>query len=251
MEKNTDFPVTVSILTPARNAAGVLERAVRSVQAQTFVDWEMIIVNDGSGDDTAQCARALAAKEPRVHVFDHAAGQGAAAARNTGLAHARGRYIAFLDADDAWAPEKLAHQVEAMKDAKAGLSYTGFVRISDKSSHIVEIPAQVTRSELLRGNCICCSSAMYDRTILGSVSMPDLKMRQDYALWLTVLGKIPHAVGVPLSLVHLHVTAGSLSSNKLQAMRATWQMHHGYFGVGALRAAFYVMSHTLRRLLRG
>lgn len=245
------FAVTVSVLTPVRNGAAVLARAVRSVQAQTCSDWEMIIVDDGSEDDTRTRAAALAAADPRLRLLCHATGQGAAAARNTGLAQARGRFIAFLDADDAWEPEKLTLQLSAMEATGAGLSYTGFRRISAATSRTVTVPDRVTRAELLRGNLICCSSAIYDRKLLGTVPMPGLKLRQDYALWLTLLARVPEAVGVPQALVNLHVTPGSLSSNKLRAMRATWRMHRDHFGTGPLRAAFYVAAHLWGRLRRG
>ena len=245
------FSVTVSILTPVRNGAEVVGRAIRSVQAQTMADWEMILVDDGSEDDTVAQILALAADDPRVHLLRHETGAGAAAARNSALAAARGRYVAFLDADDAWAADKLALQLALMAKTGAGLCYTGFTRISGTGAHVVEVPATVTRAQLLRGNVICCSSAMYDRALLGSVPMPDMKLRQDYALWLTLLDRLPQAVGLSQSLVQLHVTPGSLSSNRLRASWATWQMHRGYFGVGPLRAAYYVAAHLYGRLRRG
>lgn len=251
MNNPADFPILVTVITPARDAASVLARAVRSVQAQTLDDWEMIIVDDGSTDATPQLAQSLAQKEPRLRVLHHEGGQGAARARNTALAAARGRYIAFLDADDAWTPDKLAQQLDAMHAQAAGFSYTGFMRVRQTGARHVQVLPRVTRAQLLLGNTICCSSAIYDRALLGSVLMPDLAMRQDYALWLTLLTRVPFAVGVPASLVHLHVTPGSLSSGKWRAMRATWAMHHRYFGVGRTRAAFYTLSHTWRRLRRG
>lgn len=250
-EKPDDFPIAVSVITPAYNAAKVLARAVRSVQAQTFVEWEMIIVDDGSDDGTAELARALMQEEPRVRVLSHEAGQGAAAARNTALQAATGRYIAFLDADDAWTPTKLAQQIGVMQAQDAALSYTGFLRISNTVERFVKAPARVTRRGLLFGNVICCSSAVYDRAAFGTVLMPPLPMRQDYALWLTLLARTDHAVGIDAPLVRLHVTRGSLSSDKGRATRATYAMHHDYFGTNAVLSAVYVACHTLRRLWRG
>lgn len=212
----------------------------------------MIIIDDGSADTTYDIAQSLAREDQRLRVLRHSKGQqGAAAARNTGLKAAQGRYIAFLDADDEWMPDKLAQQLAQMRAHRAGLSYTGFMRVSPTAAREVNVPARVTRAQLLRGNLICCSSAVYDRAMLGTVPMPDLPMRQDYALWLTLLAQLPEAVGVQTPLVRLHVTPGSLSSNKWRAMRATWAMHHDHFGTGALRSAFYVVFHTLRRLWRG
>lgn len=251
LESAVKFPVTVSVITPAHNAATVLARAVASVQAQKLTDWEMIIVDDGSGDGTADLAYSLAQKERRLRVLSHPTGQGAAAARNTALAAAQGRYVAFLDADDEWVTTKLAQQISVMQSQQAALCYTGFLRVSDTVERFVRVPSRVTRAQLLYGNIICCSSAVYDRAVLGSVFMPPLPLRQDYALWLTLLEQVPQAVGINMPLVRLHVTRGSLSSNKWRAMRATWAMHRNHFGVGALQSAGYVVAHSLRRLWRG
>jgi teichuronic acid biosynthesis glycosyltransferase TuaG len=251
--KPEDFPVLVSIITPAYNAQDVLARAVASVQAQTLADWEMIIVDDSSGDATAAVAERCAQGESRIRVLrQEPAKKGAASARNTALTIAQGRYIAFLDADDEWMPDKLATQTDRMRATGAGLTYTGFLRVgADGMARRVRVPASVTLAKLRQGNRICCSSAMYDRVMTGTVPMPDLPLRQDYALWLTLLARLPRAVGIDAPLVRLHVTVGSLSSNKWRAMRATWVMHHRHFGTGVVQSAVYVASHTLRRLLRG
>lgn len=246
------FPKLVSVVTPAYNAQDVLARAVASLQAQTLADWEMIIVDDTSSDATGTLADRCAQEDPRIRVIRQVQGlKGAAAARNTALSLAQGRYIAFLDADDEWLPDKLSAQIDHMRASGAGLSYTGFLRVGAGGMRRVRVPAHVTYAKLRQGNCICCSSAIYDRALTGTVLMPDLSLRQDYALWLTLLTQLPRAVGLDAPLVRLHVTPGSLSSNKWRAMRATWVMHRHHFGTGALLSAVYVTSHTLRRLLRG
>lgn len=247
----TSYGTLVSVLTPAHNAQAVITRALRSVQAQSVTDWEMIVIDDGSDDGTVSLVQELAVQDPRLRLIRQDPQQGAAAARNAGLAQARGRYVAFLDADDAWAPDKLSQQLSVMAQQGAALSYSGFARVRAGTRHVVQVPPRVTRAQLLRGNCIGCSTAVYDRAVLGDMPMPQLRMRQDYALWLTVLGQVPYAVGVCAPLVDIHVTPGSLSSNKWRAMQATWRMHHDHFGTGRMRAAWYVLAHTLRRLWRG
>lgn len=246
-----DFPVTVSVLTPAHTAAAVLARAVESVQAQGVTDWEMIIVDDGSRDDTYAVAMGLAQNDPRLKVLRHGAQQGAAAARNTALNVAKGRYIAFLDSDDAWVADKLQVQLADMQARGAALSYTGFWREAKGQRHRVRVPATVTRQKLLFGNCIGCLTAIYDRHVFGSVPMPDLLMRQDYALWLALLAKVPVAHGVDQPLAVYHRTDGSLSANKWRAAGATWTMYRAHLGIGRIRAFVYLASHNLRRLWRG
>lgn len=251
MPGRAGFPLTVSVLIPARNARATLLRSIQSVQAQSFVDWELIIVDDGSEDDTYHLAHKTAKSEPRLSVVRHDVGAGAAAARNTALAMAQGRYIAFLDADDEWTPDKLQVQLAQMCEQGASFSYTGFWRVNGARRHRVDVPTQVTRKGLLFGNCIGCLTVVYDRSILGSVPMPDLSMRQDYALWLQLLEKVAVAHGVTQPLALYHCTLNSLSSNRFRALQATWRMYRMHLNIGWFWSVVYCVSHSARRLWRG
>lgn len=241
----------VSILMPAFNAEATLERAIASVQAQTVSAWELLIVDDTSSDGTQGLALTAAQDDTRIRVLTHATNQGAAAARNTALSAASGRFIAFLDADDAWEPAKLARQLDQMAHSGAGLCYTEFWRVNGARRHRVRVPPELTFDTLLRGNAIGALTAIYDTEVFGKVEMPRLRMRQDYALWLTLLQDGGVAVGLNEPLATYHVTKGSLSANRVAATRATWQMYRHHFGFGALRSGLLVASHLLRRLRRG
>ncbi len=246
------FPVAVSVLMPAHGACDTLERAVASVRAQSFEDWELLITDDACAGGTGALAAALAGQDPRIRVLAHTETRGAAAARNTALAAARGRYIAFLDADDAWCPEKLARQIPFMERTGAALGYTGFWRVAEGGARrAVPVPATVTRAALLRGNVIGCLTAVYDRAALGDCPMPALPLRQDYALWLDILGRVPCAHGLTEPLALNHTRPGSLSSNRLRAAAATWAMYRRHMGLPRHRAAWYLGNHLLRRLARG
>jgi len=242
---------TVSILMPARNAAPWLGAAIASVQAQQFREWELIIVNDASDDGTAACAYTAALGDPRLRVIHSARHIGAAGARNMALDAATGRYIAFLDADDTWHPDKLHKQIPFMRTRGAALSYTGFWRQTALRRHHVRVPSTVTRDALLRGNVIGCLTAIYDTARLGKVPMPDLPMRHDFALWLDLLARTGPAHGLDLPLaIHLR-RAGSLSSNKLRAMAATWRVYRDHAGLRPGMAALCLSSHLAQRLRRG
>jgi teichuronic acid biosynthesis glycosyltransferase TuaG len=242
----------VSVLIPAWRAERVLARAVASLRAQTVADWEAIVVDDASPDGTGALARRLAAQDGRVRALSHATNRGAARARNTALAAARGRYAAFLDADDEWLPDKLARQLALMERTGAALCYAGFLRARPGAPpRAVRVPPRLTRDELLHGNAIGCLTAVYDRAVLGDRPMPDLPMRHDFALWLDILAEIPFAAGIPEPLAVHHVTAGSLSAGRLRAARATWAMYRGHLGLPRRRAAAYLASHLLRRARRG
>lgn len=253
MSRDSSPAPTVSILMPALNAAAFLPRAVASVVAQTRQDWELIIADDGSTDDTPGLARDLARADPRIRVLPapETGPRGAAAARNRAMEVARGRYLAFLDADDEWLPEKLARQLGWMEAEGLALTYTGFWRQQATGRREIRVPGRVDRRELLRGNVIGVLTAICDREQLGPMAMPLLPLRQDYAFWLDLLTRTEAAHGLQEPLAVYHVTPGSLSANRWRASRATWRMYREHAGLGRLQAGWYLTSHLLRRLMRG
>lgn len=238
----------VSVIMPAFRATATLAVAVASVQSQTLPDWELLIVDDGSGDGTLEMAEGLAAQDPRIRVFRLEVNGGAARARNCAIKAARGRFIAFLDADDLWLPEKLDRQITFMRQTGAALCYSGFWREREGRRRQVFVPPSVTHAELLGGNVIGCLTAIYDSAQLGKVLMPDLRMRQDYALWLAILRRTPQALGLaePLAVHRRH--RGSLSANALRGAVATWRMFRQAEGLGRTRATLCLARHLLNRI---
>lgn len=257
------MPPAVSVITPCFNAEKTLARCVASVHAQDFADWEMIVSDDGSRDGSLALAEALAAADPRIRVLrggatdtGHDTGSagappvnsGAARARNRALAAARGRYIAFLDADDEWLPGKLSRQIGFMRAEQVVFSYTGFYRERNGTRRLVEVPASVSYDELLRGSVIGCLTAIYDSAFFGPVRMPDLRLRQDYGTWLMLLRRTDRARAVQAPLAIHHLQPGSLSSNRLRASVGTWRMYRQVAGLSRRRAAACLTSHLWRRL---
>ena len=241
------FPA-VSVVTPCYNASETLARAVASVREQDFADWEMIISDDGSTDGSAALAAQMAAADPRVRVLSAEQNGGAARARNRAIAATRGRYIAFLDADDEWLPGKLSRQIGFMRAEDVAFSYTGFYRARGGQRQEVRVPAWVDYERLLRGNVIGCLTAVYDSAAFGRAEMPDIRMRQDYGLWLRLLrqGGTARAVEAPLAVYHMR--QGSLSSARLRATAATWRLYREVEGLSRWRAAECLTSHLWRRL---
>jgi teichuronic acid biosynthesis glycosyltransferase TuaG len=238
----------VSVITPVWNASGTLAATVASVRAQSFADWEMLIVDDGSTDGSGALAGELAAAEPRLRVLGGAVRRGAAAARNQGIRAARGRHIAFLDADDLWRPEKLAVQLGYMAATGAGLVFSAYRRIDAAGRPLgeVPVPARVDHAALLKGNVIGCLTAIYDTARFGRVAMPELPRRQDYGLWLKLLEGGGAAHGLPHVLADYRVRAGSLSSDRLAAAAATWTVYREIAGLGRARAG-WLLAHNLAR----
>ena len=238
----------VSVITPVWNAAATLGAAVVSVRAQTEPDWEMLIVDDGSTDGSLALARRLAAEDPRLRPLALGANHGPAAARNAGIRAARGRFIAFLDADDLWYPQKLAVQIGYMQREGVPFTFAAMRRIAadGRPLGLVAVPARVDHARLLRGNVIPCQTAAYDSAFFGKVEMPDLRRRQDYGLWLQLLKRVPAAHGLPEVLADYRVRKGSLSANKLVAARATWAVLREVEGLPPARACYYFLSYALR-----
>ena len=240
----------ISVIIPAFNAEKTLDRAIRSVLTQSLPADEILVVDDASTDRTAQIVEGYSSTQ-KVQRIQHLQQRGAAAARNTGIDETNGELIAFLDADDAWLPDKLGEQFEALNQSRADLCYTGFTRIQGTKRHIVKVPKTVDYGTLLNGNVICCSSVMLFRSALGHQKFPDLKYRQDFALWLMLLVDKRKAVGVQAPLVDLHVTPGSLSSPRLKTMHATYQVYRRERELTSLRALYHLGRHLTGRLIRG
>jgi glycosyltransferase involved in cell wall biosynthesis len=240
------------VVTPVHDAAATLAETVASVQAQSLPDWEMILIDDGSTDGSAVLAAALAAADPRLHCLGWAQNRGAAAARNAGIRAARGRYIAFLDADDLWLPEKLAVQIGYMEAEGAPFTFAAVERI-DAAGRVLgssPVPARVDHARLLRSNVIPCQTATFDREHFGPVEMPPLWRRQDYGLWLMLLRAGGEAHGIDRVLARWRMRPGSLSSNKRRAAAGTWEVYREVEGMGRTRAALYLTQNLARATLR-
>lgn len=225
--------------------------AIASVRSQSFEDWELIIVQDGSGDAITPMPNEIAF-DPRVRVLEPAVYGSAARARNAALERARGRYIAFLDADDLWLPEKLDRQIAEMRRRDAPFCCAAY-RVEKASGRTIRRvpPGIVTESVLLRGNRIGCLTAIYDTKRFGKQPMPDIAMRHDYALWLRLLSNSEACIGLPQVLAVHRRHPGSLSADAMKATAATWSMLRDEVGLGPIRAGRTVLSHSIGRLLRG
>lgn len=242
----------VTVIMPVYNAQASLSRAVASVRLQEYRHWELLLIEDGSVDTSLQMCRTYTAEDTRIRLIENGCNRGAAAARNAGLAEVQGRYVAFLDADDEWLPCKLSRQIAFMQAQGAVLSYSDFLRRDPKrGDHRVQVPQTVTQADLMRGNVIGCLTAMYDRDYFGDVSMPAMAYSEDYAFWLQLLARTPQAHGLQDVLAVYHVTAGSLSSNRTKALRATWQIYRQHLGLTAIGASWCLVHHLVRRLRRG
>ena len=182
----------VSVIMPSYNCAEYVEESIRSVQAQTYQNWELLSVDDCSKDNTITRVMAMKEKDSRIMVFQNSHNSGAAVSRNTALKNARGRWIAFLDSDDLWEPTKLEKQIRFMEENGYAFSYTNYQEIDEKSQPtgvFISGPKHIAKAGMYAFCWPGCLTVMYDREKIGLVQIEDIKKNNDYAMWLKVCKK--------------------------------------------------------------
>lgn len=220
----------VTIVTPSWNSEKYIEETIRSVQSQTYQNWEMIIVDDCSTDNSVEIVKRIAAEDPRVKIFVQDVNGGAAKARNRAMQTGTGRFVAYLDADDIWKPNKLERQVAFMKMKKCGFSCTSYEVIDDdgrpKNKYIHMLP-KVNYTGFLTNNLLQTVGIMVDTSIVDKkyLIMPDLRRRQDAATWLQILKAGYDCYGLDEILAEYRRTEKSLSSNKFKAVKGIWRLY--------------------------
>lgn len=182
----------VSIITPSYNCAKSVEETIQSILSQTYTNWELLFQDDCSTDNTKEIVTKYAEKDLRIKYECNAKNSGAAITRNNALRRAKGKWIAFLDSDDIWLPEKLEKQMKFMQDNNYHFSYTGYCEINEQSKEIGKLisgPKHITKVGMF---CFCwigCLTVMYDREYIGLIQISDIKKNNDYAMWLKVCQK--------------------------------------------------------------
>ncbi|MDO4526630.1 MAG: glycosyltransferase family 2 protein [Candidatus Saccharibacteria bacterium] len=217
----------VSVVMPAHNAADFIDDAIHSVLGQTFADFELLIVDDASTDKTLEVVGQFG--DERIRVISCKRNGGAAKARNRGVRAARGRYIAFIDADDLWQPSKLEKQVAFMREKDSAFSFGSYVFADAKGrpkGKVVRVPSTITYKQALKNTTIWTSTVMLDLKKLNKsdVMMPDVES-EDTATWWKILRKIDKAEGI-YEVVAIYRRSGkTLSSNKIVAIRRIWDLY--------------------------
>lgn len=218
----------VSIIVPVYNAEEFINDTIKTVQDQTYKNWELIMIDDCSTDRSTE--QILKYKSDKIKLIKLKKNSGAAICRNTGTKEAKGRYIAFLDADDLWKKEKLEVQLKFMKDKKCAFSFTGY-EFADKdgvgNGKIVKVPEKINYKQALKNTTIWTSTVMFNMNKLKKedIYMPDVKRGQDTATWWKVLKTGVEAYGLNKNLSIYRRSTGTLSSNKFKALKRTWDLY--------------------------
>lgn len=245
----------VSIITPTFNSERFIRETIKSVQRQTVTDWEMLIVDDCSTDNTLSVINEFSASDPRIKVISLSTNSGAAVARNTAISVATGSYIAFLDADDLWLPTKLEKQLCFMTDG-IDMSYTAYEIINHNGDPIGKVidghgPHMVRYSDMLRKRAtVGCSTVMLNRENLSKFRMPLLRTGQDYGLWLQILKDGHNAYRLGDVLTQYRIVPGSISRNKFKKARRQWQIYRSLEECSLLPSCWYFLHYAFRAVFR-
>lgn len=243
----------VSIITPTYNCAGFIARTINSVQAQTYQNWEMIIVDDRSQDNTKEIVEEYIKKDPRIqyHLLDE--NSGAAVARTTAMKLAKGSYMAFLDSDDIWMPDKLERQIEWMNENGYAFSCTAYEQIDEDDvslNRIIKTVKKTDYNRLLLDCPVGNSSVVYNVEKMGKFEVPNIRKRNDDALWLQMLKKEKYIRGMPDVLMKYRIRKNSISSNKLKVIKYHWILYREIEHLSVLRSAFHVFWWCLIKVLK-
>ncbi|MEW5755445.1 MAG: glycosyltransferase family 2 protein [Pseudomonadota bacterium] len=242
----------VSVITPCLNGIAYLPQMVASVIAQTFSDWELIFIDDGSTDGSLEYMIEAASQEQRI-VVKHTTGRvGAAAARNIGISSARGQYVAFLDCDDWWLPDKLARQITCMEQTGAAFSCAAYI-VYDHSGKVIRKQSVygplTSRRHLHKQIIVGCLTVMYDRIQLPVAAfVTELNRAEDYLLWYELLlqverlGMATCVIEDALACYRAH--SGGKSSNKYRHALAHWRIYRDYLGFSVPKAGACLLSYA-------
>jgi teichuronic acid biosynthesis glycosyltransferase TuaG len=238
----------VSIITPSFGSARFISKTIESVINQNYENWEMIIVDDVSPDSSNEIIERYSRNDSRIRLIKLKVNAGPAEARNRAIKEASGRYIAFLDADDLWAEDKLEKQLKFMSINNVEISYTAFQMINEEASEKVgaftSVPERVSYEDILKTCHIFCSSVVYDTIHLGKLYMPNIRKRQDFALWLKILKRVRFAYGVDEVLMFYRIREDSVSSNKLKASLYQWMVYRDVEKLPLIKATYYFICYA-------
>lgn len=237
----------ISIITPNYNCARFIAQTIESVLAQTYTNWEMLIVDDCSTDGSYEIALGYVQKDSRIKMFRNEKNSGAAVSRNRAIEASSGEYVAFLDSDDLWLPDKLEKQIAFMQQYDCDFSFTEYEHIDEENKSLHQI-ANVTKHLSYRKMMMhCwpgCLTVMYNQNVTGKVYAEDVKKNNDHALFLRVLKKCNNAMGIKELLAQYRIRKGSISSKKSTIIKYYIQVIHDFERKPLVFAWFCVFTHV-------
>ena len=244
----------ISIVVPVYNAESFIKTTMATVQAQTYAEWELLLVDDCSSDSSCGLIQLEIDKDSRIKLIHQEVNKGAASARNRGVLEAQGRYICFLDADDIWDADKLEKQINFMNEKSAGFCFSGY-EFADEFGNglgkIVQVPEKITYEQALKNTTIFTSTVMIDRNIVADedIFMPNIPS-EDTATWWNILKKYGIGYGLNENLVKYRRSTNTLSSNKLIAIKRIWNLYRKQERLPLIKSLYCMFFWAFRAVAR-
>lgn len=239
----------VSVIMPVHNAGEYIEEAIQSVLVQTYSNWELLIVDDRSTDNSVEIIMKYVALDSRIRMFANSKSSGMPGApRNKGVEEATGRFIAFLDSDDVWLPEKLEQQIPLFENPDTAIVFSNYEKMSDKgdrNSRFFIAPKVATYKRMLKGNVIGNLTGIYDTAKVGKIFFLNVH-HEDYVLWLYILKKGFVARNTNTVVALYRVRTESVSSRKLSVLPWQWNIYINIEKTGYCRAVFYYICYAVQ-----
>lgn len=235
----------VSIVTPSYNSEALIGETIQSILNQTYTNWELIIVDDCSSDQTVDIIKEYTDERIQLHILEQ--NSGAAVARNHAIKKATGKYLAFLDSDDLWTEDKLEKQVRFMQTNDWAFSFTGYELMNEEGilmNKYVPVPYVMNYHTLMKNTIIGCLTVMLDREKIGDQYMPNIRAGQDTAFWLQLLKQGFTAYGINEPLAHYRIGSHSISSNKWKAAKRTWRIYREIEQLSVIRSTWYFINYS-------
>jgi len=243
----------VSIITPSFNSSKYIKETVDSVLSQTYENWELIIVDDGSKDSSANIIQDLTNTDTRIKGFYFDKNIGAAEARNVAIQQAKGKYIAFLDSNDLWELEKLEKQISFMQTEDIAFSFSTYQPMSEDGSKlysIIHAPKIVTYSSYLKNTIIGCLTVVIDRERAGDFEMPNIRSSHDMALWLLIMKRGFDAYGLDENLARYRIVSASNTSSKWRAAKDVWKIYREVEKLSFLYSSWCFLNYAFNALVK-
>ena len=242
----------VSIIVPMYNAEKFIGKTIESVLSQTYENWEMLIMNDVSTDNSLAVVNEYTKKDDRIKVVNTEKNMGVVKGRNHLIDLANGKYIAFLDADDYWNSQKLEKQIQFMKEKNAGISCTEYTRVKENGEKINEvvIKSEISYTDMLKNNYLGCLTVMYDVEKVGKRYFKELEKNEDYVLWLEIVKDVKTIYGLKENLAYYRVLDNSRSINKVKTAKVSWEIYRKVEKLPFLKSIYYFLHYAVRAVLK-
>lgn len=241
----------ISIIMPVYNAEKYVAQAIDSVLKQTYKNWELWIIDDGSKDGSERIIQNKKCTDDRIRFVKNEQNMGVAKTRNRGVQLANGEWIAFLDSDDMWEEEKLEKQAVLLEKGKnVGIVYTGSAFVDEnnkRAEYILNVPQMVSFQKLLKQNVISCSSVLVQKYYMQKYKMPDGDLHEDYATWLRILKEGGMAYGIDEPLLIYRVSSQSKSGNKVHAVKMQYRVYR-LIGLNLVKRMYYMGWYAMLNL---